>query len=87
VGTYDIIGVLEPDADGGYAVLVKNPFVEQEVLEWIGPGLETGEVAVAAIRNHDGISLAHPGTTVTVAFSTTTGFPEGTILRRKRRDS
>lgn len=87
VGTYEIIGVVEPVAEGRYSLMVKNPFVIDEALEWMGPGMTGGKVVVSAIRDAAGKTLTstHPATTVMLAFGKADSLPEGAMLRRKRK--
>lgn len=81
-----IIGFIEAASDKTYKVSVKNPFSVGETLEWIGPEMTGGEVAVESIVNEKRQSLERSicGTKVQVTFSGAPHLPEHTIFRKRK---
>ncbi len=81
-----IIGFVEETDANVHLVSVKNPFSVGESLEWIGPGMRSGEVVVESIINEKNQSLERSicGTKVQASFSGSPQLPKHTIFRKRK---
>lgn len=86
ISSATIIGFIEEANENIYRISVKNPFSVGETLEWIGPEMTGGEVAVESIVNEKRQSLERSicGTKVQVTFSGYPRLPEHTIFRKRK---
>jgi len=86
ISSATIIGFIEEVNENIYRISVKNPFSVGETLEWIGPEMTGGEVAVESIVNEKRQSLERSicGTKVQVTFSGAPQLPKHTIFRKRK---
>jgi putative protease len=86
MSTHDMVALVDSHDGDGYRMNVKHPFGVGDELEWIGPGMRGGQLAIASIRKPGGapIERSHCGTEVRVTLEGDMEIPELAILRRPR---
>lgn len=80
--TRELAGIVEE----GNRIFVKNPFREGDVLEWIAPDWQGGEVVVSRVRSESGAEweCARPAEYASVEFEGGFFPPVGAMLRSKK---
>lgn len=86
ISNCDILGIVTSISERDHTILVKNPFVPGETIEWIGPQMTGGSISIKDICEDKGKHLerAQPNTAIAVSFDNGIILPKHAILRRRK---